>query len=93
MTKHSQESRHMTGLSYLKKAEYKRGYKHVKTSLSAEKVLASVFWDSQPVLFSYLQIKQQTMNAAYYSKLLKDRVNPAFRLELRSRSVKSVSLP
>jgi hypothetical protein len=47
--------------------------------------------ESQDVLFIDFLI-EQTINAAYYSKLLKDRVKPAFHSKRRAQSVKSVRL-
>jgi hypothetical protein len=44
--------------------------------------------DSQGVLFIDFLLGQRTNNAVYYSKLLKDRVKPAFRSKRRGRSVK-----
>jgi len=70
-----------------------RGWKHAKTTHSAEKVTVSFFWDSlQGVLFVDFLIEWRTINASYYSKLLKDRVKADFRSERRGRSVKSVCL-
>jgi hypothetical protein len=66
--------------------------KNAKTMPSAGKVMASVFWDSEGVLFIDFLIEEQIINAAYYSKLLKDRVKPAFRSKRRGQSVKSVCL-
>jgi histone-lysine N-methyltransferase SETMAR len=66
--------------------------KKAKTTPFAGKVMASVFWDSQGVLFIDFLTEQRTINAAYYSKLLKDRVKPAFHSKRRGRSVKSVCL-
>jgi hypothetical protein len=37
------------------------------------------FWEFQAVLFFHFLIEQWTINAAYYSKLLKERSQPAFR--------------
>jgi len=55
------------------------------------KVMVSVFWDSQQgVLLIDFLTEQRSINAAYYSKLLKDRVKPAYRPKRRSRPVKSV---
>jgi len=50
------------------------------------------FWESQGVIFIDILVEQRTINAAYYSKLLKDRVKPAFRSKRRGRSVRSVCL-
>jgi hypothetical protein len=50
----------------------------MKTAPSATKVTASVFWDSWDILFINFLTVQQTINAAYYSKLLKGQVKPAF---------------
>jgi hypothetical protein len=57
----------MTGISNLKKPEQR-----LKTTHSARKVMASVFWDSQAVLFTDFLIEQRTINAVHYAKLLKD---------------------
>jgi hypothetical protein len=54
--------------------------------------MASVSWDSQGVLFIDFLIEQRTINADYYSKLLKDRVKPAFRSKRRGRPATSVCL-
>jgi hypothetical protein len=55
--------------------------------------MPSVFWDSQGVSFIDFLSEQRTINADYYSKLLKDLVKlPAFRSKRRGRSVKSVCL-
>jgi hypothetical protein len=100
------EPRCMTDWRHLKKAEknpgvwlayviWRRlniGWKHAKTTLSAGKVTASGFWYSQGVLFVCFLIEQPTVNAAYYSKLLKVRIKPASRSNRRGRSVKSVCL-
>jgi hypothetical protein len=40
--------------------------------------VASVFWNSQGILFINLLTEQQNVNAAYYSKLLEDEAKPAF---------------
>jgi len=50
----------------------------LKTTTSAWKVKASVFWESQGILFIDFLIEEQTINQAYYVKLLKDRAKPAF---------------
>jgi hypothetical protein len=50
------------------------------------------FWNTHGLLFVAFLIEQRTINAAYYSKLLKDRVKPAFRSKRRGQSVRSVCL-
>jgi hypothetical protein len=65
--------------TYLKKA-----WKRLKTCGES--------WDSQGVLFVHFLTEQRKINAAYYSKLLKDKVKPAFRSKWRGRSAKSVCL-
>jgi hypothetical protein len=50
------------------------------------------FMGSSKRLIHRFLIEQRTTNAADYLKLLKDRVNPAFRSKRRSRSVKSICL-
>jgi hypothetical protein len=62
-----------------------------KLHLLQGKLLPTSFWDSQGFFIDFL-IEQRTINAAYYSKLLKDRLKPAFRSKRRTRSAKSVSL-
>jgi hypothetical protein len=56
------------------------------------KIWPVFFCNSHGVLFINFLTEQQTTNAAYYSKLLNDRVKPALRSKRRSRSVKSVCL-
>jgi hypothetical protein len=58
----------MTGVSRLKKAEQRLNY--AKTTFSAGKVMISVFWKYQGILFIYFLIEKRTINAAYYSKSL-----------------------
>jgi histone-lysine N-methyltransferase SETMAR len=53
--------------------------------------MASVFWESQGVLFIDF-LTERTINAAYYTKPLKDRVKSAFLSKRRGRSVKSFSV-
>jgi hypothetical protein len=65
---------------------------HVKNIPSTGKVMASAFWDSQGVLFIDFLTEQRTIEASYYSKLLKDQVKPAFRSKRRGLSIKSVCL-
>jgi hypothetical protein len=48
------------------------------------------FLGSQGILFIDYLIEQRTTNAAYYSKLLKDRVKRTFRSKRRGRSAKSI---
>jgi hypothetical protein len=51
--------------------------------------------DSKGVFFFFFfdfLIEQRTINATYYSRLLKDRVKPAFRSKRRGRSVNIVCL-
>jgi hypothetical protein len=51
------------------------------------------FWGPQGVLFIDFLKELRTINEAYYSKLLRDRIKPNFRSKRRSLSVKSVSPP
>jgi hypothetical protein len=53
----------MTGISRLKKIEQR--LKLAKTAPSAVKVAASVFWESQSVLFIDFLIEQRTIKADY----------------------------
>jgi histone-lysine N-methyltransferase SETMAR len=50
--------------------------------------MASVFWDSQGVLFIDFLIEQRIINAAYYFQVLIDRVKPAFLSKRQGLSVK-----
>jgi len=54
--------------------------------------MAAFFWVFQGVLCIDFLTERRYINAAYYSKLLKDRVESFFRSKRRSRSAKSVSL-
>jgi hypothetical protein len=71
---------------------FKEGRTEVKTKPFAGNVMTSVSWDSEGVLFIDFLTEQRIINAVYYSKLLKDQVNPAFRSKRRIGSVKSVCL-
>jgi hypothetical protein len=73
-----------------KKAE--QSLKSANTTPSSGKIMASGFWNSQFFLSTDFLTEQCTINAAYYSKLLKDPVKPAFRSKRRGRSAKSVCL-
>jgi hypothetical protein len=59
---------------------------------SAQKDTASGFWESQDVLFIDFLTEWRTINVDDYSKLLKDRIKPAFCSKRRSWSVKRVCL-
>jgi hypothetical protein len=52
------------------------------------KLWPSFFWDSQSVL-DFLTEQRTIINAAYYSKLLKDRVKPAFHSKRRGHQSKA----
>jgi hypothetical protein len=54
--------------------------------------MAIVFWNSRGVLFIDFLTEKWTINAAHYSKLLKNGETPAFRSKRRDRSVKIVCL-
>lgn len=62
-----------------------------KTRLSAGKVLATVFWDSQGVLLLDFLHDQRTVNAAYYCTLL-NQVKAAYRSKRRGQPVRDVIL-
>jgi hypothetical protein len=55
--------------------------------------MTSVFWDSEGVLLIDSLIEEGTINAAYYSKFLKDRLKPAFHSKRRSQSSKNCLSP
>jgi hypothetical protein len=55
--------------------------KRQETTQYAGKVMASTFWDSKDILFISSLTEQQTIYTAYYLKLLKDQVKPAFHSE------------
>jgi hypothetical protein len=87
--KHSQEPRCMTGLSHLKKTEQR--LKICEDYAFRRKVFVIFF---KSFLFINFLTKQQTINAYFYSKLLKTRVKPAFRSKRRGRlSQKRLSPP
>ena len=44
--------------------------KKAKTTFSAGKVMATIFWDSKGVLYMDFLTEHHTMNAEYYSALL-----------------------
>jgi hypothetical protein len=75
---------------------FKEGWWEVKNMrrlhLLQGKLWPVSFWESHGVLLIDFLIKQRTTIAAYYSKLFKDRVKPAFRSKRRCRSVKIVCL-
>jgi [histone H3]-lysine36 N-dimethyltransferase SETMAR len=63
--------------------------KKAKTTFSAGKVLATVFWDSKGILAVDFLTERRTINAEYYSTLLKEKVKPAIRNK-RRKANKSV---
>jgi hypothetical protein len=73
--KYSQGIRYMTGVSHLKKA--RQGLKTCKEYIFCRESYDQCSWDFEGILFDFLK-EQQTINAAYYLKLLKDLVKPAF---------------
>jgi hypothetical protein len=50
---------------------------------------AQRLWEFQGILFFHLVKEQWTINTAYYSKLLKEGTQPAFRPKRQGQSVKS----
>lgn len=62
-----------------------------KTRLSAGKLLATVFWDSQGVLLVDFLHDRRTINAAYYCYLL-DQVRAAYRSKRRRQPIRDVLL-
>lgn len=65
--------------------------KKAKTVSSADKVMATFFWDSQGVLFVDFLTERRTINADYYLTLLRDKVKQAIRNK-RKRRQSSVCL-
>jgi histone-lysine N-methyltransferase SETMAR len=61
-----------------------------KTTFSAGKVMATVFWDSKGVLYVDFLTERRTINAEYYSALLEGPVKAAIRNK-RKRAQTSVS--
>jgi hypothetical protein len=94
MRKRSQGTRCMTGVNRLKDAE--QSLKACKDYTFCRESYSQLFFfgggDSEGDLFIDFLIEQRTINAASYSKLLKDRVKPDFRSKRRGRLVKSVCL-
>jgi len=64
--------------------------KKVKTTFSAGKVMATIFWDSNGVLYVDFLTEHRTTNAEYYSACLKGPVKTAIR-QKRKRAQTSVS--
>jgi ribosomal protein L31E len=87
--KRSQGPRCITRISRLKKDEQR-----LKTweDYTFWRNVTAVAWGSQGVSFIKFLIGQRTINASYYSKLLRDRIKAASRSKRRDRSVKSVCL-
>jgi hypothetical protein len=90
VTERSQGPGCITGVSNLKKAEHK--LKTWEEYTFCRERYGRKFWETQGILFIDFLIEQRTINATYYSKLLKDREEPAFRSKRRVRSVKRVCL-
>jgi len=86
--KRSPGSRCITGVSF--KESRIEDENMQRLHLLHGKLWPALFWDSQGVLFIDFLTEQWTINAAYYSNLLKERVKPAFDSKRRGRSVKSV---
>ena len=64
--------------------------KRPKTQQSAEKVMASVFWDTHGVIFIYYLEKGRTVTGAYYAALL-DRLVDQIRMKRRHLKKKNPS--
>ena len=64
--------------------------KKAKTTFSAGKVMATIFWDSKGVLYVDFLTERRTINAEYYSALLEGPVKAAIRNK-RKRAQTSVS--
>ena len=64
--------------------------KQAKTTFSAGKVMATIFWDSKGVLYVDFVTERRTINAEYYSALLEGPVKSAIR-NRRKRTKTSVS--
>ena len=66
--------------------------KKFKTQPSAGKLLLTVFWDSQGPVQEHYQERGTTINSAWYSEMLTDRLKPANRSKLRLLLSKRVVL-
>jgi len=89
----SPQFRCTSGGSHLKKAEQR--LKTCEECIFCREGYGQRFWeglDSQGFLFIDFMIEQRTINAVYYSKLLKDRVKPVVRSKRRIRLVTSICL-
>jgi hypothetical protein len=53
------------------------GQKKFKTQPSAEKVMLTVFWDSQEPILEHYQERGTTANSVHYSEMLCDKLKPA----------------
>ena len=63
-----------------------------KTQASAGKLMLTVFWDSQGPVLEHYQGRGTTMNSAWYSEMLTDRLKPAIWSKLRGLLSKGVVL-
>jgi hypothetical protein len=56
-----------------------------KITFSPGRIMASVFWDSKGIIYSYVDLLtgQKAINAQYYSTLLTEKVKPAIRSKRR----------
>jgi hypothetical protein len=88
--KRSQGHRCMSGVSHLKKAEQR--LKTCKDYTFCRESYGQSCFGTLNESYSSILTQQRTINAAYYSKLLKDRVKPSFRSKRRRWSFKSVCL-
>jgi len=64
--------------------------KKSKTMFSAGKVMATIFWDSEDVLYVDFLTEHRTINVEYYSALVEGPVKTAIRNK-RKRARTSVS--
>lgn len=66
--------------------------KKFRTQASAGKVMLTVFWDARGVVFCDYLEDQRTVNSAYYSDMLMNKVKPAMREKRRGSQRKGVIL-
>ena len=65
--------------------------KKFKTQPSADKVMATVFWDAKGVIMLDILSKRSTITGVYYANLL-DQLRTAIREKLRGKLSKGVLL-
>ena len=64
--------------------------KKFKTQPSTGKLVLTVFWDSQGPVLEHYQERGTTLNSAWYSEMLTDRLKPAIRSKCQVLLLKGV---